>query len=279
MPGANLTPRRPWRYVPGMEPSDATLLDVSNGVGTITLNRPDAKNTLGPELITSLVARLRQCIDDDSVRVIRLTNVGNTFCAGADLRAARPGVATAEDLPTLVDVFELIADSPTPVIGRIAGHVTGGGVGLAAACDISVIAEDALVGFTEVRIGVAPAVISVVCLPKLRRGDALELFLGGERISAARAVEVGLFNQVSPAAGLDDAVDAMIDKVSRGGPNALAAAKQLIARVPGMDRSAAFAWTSTLSQELFDAPEAREGISAFRERRDAPWVPGHHSES
>ncbi|MDY7100384.1 MAG: enoyl-CoA hydratase-related protein [Actinomycetota bacterium] len=262
-----------------MERSDATLLDVSDGVATITLNRPEAKNTLGAELLAGLVGDLRRCIDDDAVRVIVLTNAGNTFCAGADLKAGRPGVATDEDAPSLVDVFELISSSPTPVVGRIAGHVTGGGVGLAAACDISVIADDALVGFTEVRIGVAPAVISVVCLPKLRRADALELFLSGERIAAARAVEVGLFNRVAPATELDAAVGEVVAKVVRGGPNALAAAKELVFRVPGMDTAEAFAWTSARSQELFDAPEAQEGIAAFRERRDAPWVPGHHSES
>ena len=105
-----------------------------------------------------------------------------------------------------MDLFRLITGSPKPVIGRIAGHCMGGGVGLAAACDISVVADDARIGFTEVRIGVAPAIISVVCLPKMRRADAAELFLSGERITAARAVEVGLLNRAVPASELDAAV-------------------------------------------------------------------------
>jgi methylglutaconyl-CoA hydratase len=150
----------------------------------------------------------------------------------------------------------------------------GGGVGLAAACDLSIAADDVRFGFTEVRVGVAPAVISVVVLPKLRRGDALELFLTGERISASRAAEVGLISQCVPRESLDKAVSDTLSKLVAGGPQALAAAKQLIRDVPSLNRDDAFSWTAQRSAELFGSEEAAEGMAAFRDRRPASWAPG-----
>jgi len=159
------------------------------------------------------------------------------------------------------------------VVARIAGHCVAGGIGLAAACDISIADDAARFGFTEVRIGVAPAIISVVCLPKLRRADALELFLSGERISAARAAEVGLITRAVPAADLDAEVAAVVARVLAGGPSALAAAKRLVYTIPGMDRDAAFTRTTEVSQALFASAEAAEGMAAFREKRLPSWAP------
>lgn len=246
----------------------ATTYDARDGVGTITLSEPDNRNALSVTLVESLSEHLAEAVADDAVRAVVLTNAGNTFCAGADLKAA-PGSQTAGIVP----VFEAILDCSKPVVGRIAGHCMGGGVGLAAACDISVIADDALVGFTEVRIGAAPAMISVICLPKMRRADALELFLSGERIPATRAVEVGLMNRVVPRDALDEAVDDITGKLVLGGPEALAASKRLIRTVPELDRDSAFAMTQELSAALFASREAVEGIAAFRDKRPAPWVP------
>ena len=256
-----------------MTETDAALYDVSGGVATITLNRPDNKNALSVEMVNAIGDHFEAAQADDAVRAILFTNVGNTFCAGADLKAAAPGVTQPTARHSFVEILEGMMTSPKPVIGSIAGHCTGGGVGLAAACDISIAADDVIVGFTEVRIGVAPAVISVVCLPKLRRADASELFLNGERIPSTRAAEVGLLNQAVPREELDATVAETVGKVVRGGPNALAASKQLIARVPQMPRDQAWEWTAELSQSLFQSDEATEGIGAFRERRDASWVP------
>jgi methylglutaconyl-CoA hydratase len=257
-------------------PADgATLLDVNAGVATITLNRPENRNALSVELVESLASHLAAALADPAVRVMVLTNVGNTFCAGADLKAAVAPGGAQQPTPgrTAVDIFGMIIDAPKPVIGRLAGHCLAGGVGLAAACDISIASDQAFFGFTEVRIGVAPAVISVVCLPKMRRSDALELFLTGERISAERAADVGLITRAVPDEELDSAVDEVVGKVARGGPTALAVSKQLIAKVPGLGRDEAFAWTQPLSLSLFASDEGQEGITAFRERRDASWVP------
>ncbi|MFN0026288.1 MAG: enoyl-CoA hydratase-related protein [Acidimicrobiales bacterium] len=249
----------------------ATLLHIASGVATITLNRPDNRNALSVELVNSFGDHLDTALADPTVRAIVITNVGNTFCAGADLKAPGPPDPANR---SFLDIFDLILDSPKPIIGRIDGHALAGGVGLAASCDISVMNAEAQLGFTEVRIGVAPAVISVVCLPKLRPADAMELFLSGERITAARAAEVGLINHAAAPDQLDAKVDEVLGKVLRGGPNALAASKLLVRKVPGFgSRREAFEWTGPFSASLFASEEGVEGIAAFRERRNASWIP------
>ncbi len=254
------------------DPAPAVLVSTDRGVATLTLNQPERKNSLGSALVDGLADALDAAIADDDVRVIVLTNVGNTFCAGADLKDTKPGI-TGNTGRTFVDVFQIILASPKPVIGRIDGHATGGGVGLVAVCDISVMRDDAKIGFTEVRLGVAPAVISVVCLPKMRRADASELFLTGERFTPARAAEVGLINEAVPADEIDARVEHYISMIVKGGPLALAAAKDLISQVADMDQASAFEWTAKRSRDLFATDEAQAGIAAFRDRAVAPWVP------
>ena len=249
--------------------SDAVRYDVAGGVATLTLDQPDNRNALTPALIDGLGDCLQEALSDGDVRVIVITNTGPAFCAGADLKGG--GLAPARhDLPSILTAMQ---DSPKPVVGRIAGHCMGGGVGLAACCDLSIAAPDVMFGFTEVRIGAAPAIISVVCLPKMRRGDALELFLTGERISAGRAAEVGLITAVAGSEGLDAATAATVSKLLSGGPNALAAAKRLVFDVPRMERAEAFARTAEISRDLFASPEAAEGMAAFREKRSPSWIP------
>jgi methylglutaconyl-CoA hydratase len=249
--------------------SDAVILDVAGAIATLTMDRPDNRNALTPDLLDGLGDGLAAAVSDPLVRVVVLTNAGPAFCAGADLKSGA-GLAPARyDLPS---VLTAIQDSPKPVVARIAGHCMGGGVGLAAACDLSIAAEDVKFGFTEVRIGAAPAIISVVCLPKMRRGDALELFLTGERIGAARAAEMGLITAVVPQDGLDAAIGSLVTKLLAGGPNALAAAKRLIFEVPGIERTEAFSWTAELSRSLFASAEAAEGMASFREKRPPSWA-------
>lgn len=250
--------------------NDAVRYEVTDGVATLTLDQPDNRNALTPLLLDGLGESLAEASADGSVRVIVLTNNGPAFCAGADLKGG--GISPAKyDLPS---ILMSIQDSPKPVVGRIAGHCMGGGVGLAACCDLSIAAPDVMFGFTEVRIGAAPAIISVVCLPKMRRSDALELFLTGERIRAARAAEVGLITSVAGDEGLDAATAAAVSKVLAGGPAALAAAKRLIFDVPGLERAEAFSRTAQISRDLFASDEAAEGMAAFREKRSPSWFPG-----
>ena len=256
-------------------------LTISAGVATLTLGDESNRNALTRAVVAELIDGLAAANANASVRVIVITNTGRVFCAGADLSEQSGAGATADSPPPpgrgpdgLVTLLRLIQQSPTPVVARVDGHAVAGGVGLVAACDISIARDDVLLGFTEVRVGVIPAMISVVCLPKMRRSDAMELFLTGERIPAARAAEVGLVNYAVPADQLDAKVDEIVAMVLRGGPNALAASKSLLRRVPEFtDRQTAFEWAQPFSAALFASEEGAEGIAAFRERRDPNWIP------
>ena len=252
----------------------AVRYGVSGGVATLTMDQPHNRNAMTPALLGGLADGIAAALADEAVGVIMLTHTGPAFCAGADLSSSGENKRTRRSKTAgLADVLEDIQDAPKPVLARIAGHCVGGGIGLAAACDISIADAAARFAFTEVRVGVAPAIISVVCLPKIRRADALELFLSGERISAARAAEVGLITRAVPAGELDAEVAAVVARLLAGGPSALAAAKRLVYTIPGMERKAAFARTAELSQSLFASAEAAEGMAAFREKRPPSWAP------
>jgi len=242
------------------------------GVLTVTLADEANRNALGAQLVGELVDALDAADSDPEVRVVVLTNRGRVFCAGADLSERSSGGAPAA-IHSPQALFGRFARSPKPYVGRIAGHCVAGGMGLAAAMDISIATEGARFGFTEVRVGVAPAVISVVCLPKLRPADARAAFLRGRRFSAAEAAAMGLVNAAVPADRLDDEVDAVVHDLLAGGPGAIAAAKRLLAEVPGTPVDEAFRWTGELSGWLFATDEAREGMSAFLEKRPAAWAP------
>ncbi len=252
-----------------MEPVKVTT---AGGVMTATLVDVENRNALGADLLRGLHDAIVSANDDPSVRAVVVTNEGNTFCAGANLKQ-QSGAAPADKPSVGLDqLLHAIQTSPTPVIGRIAGHVVGGGNGLAAALDISIAADDAKFGFTEVRLGVAPAIISVVCLPKMRPGEAMEAFLRGNRFPAARAAELGLINRAVPREALDAALDEVLADLRKGGPNALGHAKRLVYEVPAMEQKEAFQWASRLSAELFRGEEAAAGMKAFLKREKAPWA-------
>ena len=246
---------------------------VVDGVATVTLDRPDARNVLGAESLPLLLDALQAAAADDSVRVVVLTGTGSAFCAGADLRAAQQPDGFSGDGPAqLVAVLEALLDHPKPTIARVQGHVAGGGNGLVAACDLAVAVEGARFAFSEVRVGVAPAVISVVCLRVMPPRDAAELMLTGERVSAERALRAGLLTSVVEADALDATVAGWVEQLRFGGPEGLAATKQLLSRVPTLDREQAFRWTAELSASLFGGREAAEGMAAFVEKRPPHWA-------
>ncbi len=253
----------------------ATLLHVERGIATITLNRPDRRNSLSEALVNSLDANLDAALADPSSRVIVITGNGPVFCAGADLRERRTVTAgsDADELPTFVRIFQKMQASPKPVVAKLNGPALAGGLGLACAADITIAPMSATFAFTEVRIGVAPAVISVVCLPRLRQVDAARLFLTGERIGAEEAARVGLVTLAVPDAELDAATDTVVGQLLLGGPSALAATKELLHRVPETPTAEeAFRWTARMSARLFAADEGREGMTAFAEKRRPRWV-------
>jgi methylglutaconyl-CoA hydratase len=248
-------------------------IELEGGVLTVTLADEARRNALSDQLVGELSDALDAADADPEVRVVVLTNRGTVFCAGADL-SRRPS-GRDDDRPAAVrrpeDLFGRFARSPKPYVGRIAGHCVAGGMGLAAAMDISIAVDTAKFGFTEVRVGVAPAVISVVCLPKMRPADARAAFLRGNRFPAAEAARMGLVNAAVPADKLDAEVDAVVADLLAGGPGAIAAAKRLLAEVPGSPVDKAFRWTGELSAQLFASDEAKEGMSAFLEKRPAAW--------
>lgn len=243
---------------------------VAHGVMTITLADVEHRNALSEGLMRELLAAIDGAEDDPDVRVVVVTNRGSVFCAGADLRAQTTG--SDHRPPPLPELFTRIRRSPKPFVGRIAGHCVAGGLGLAAVMDISISLDTALFGFSEVRVGVAPAMIAVVCLPKMRDADARATFLRGHRFDGAEAARVGLVTTACAEDRLDAEVRAVVNDLLAGAPHALAATKQLLTKVPAMETDEAFAWTQQLSAALFASEQAREGMTAFLEKRAAAWV-------
>lgn len=248
--------------------------DIAGSVMTITLSDEERRNALSSQLLSELMDAIDAGENDSRVRVIVLTNRGTTFCAGANLaeRSSEPPREVGARTVELADLFRRIRLSPKPFVGRVAGHCVAGGVGLAAVMDISIAINSAKFGFTEVRVGVAPAIISVICLPKMRLADAQSAFLRGNRFSAEEAARIGLINSAVSPDEIDREIDAVVNDLLAGEPHALAAAKQLSFSVPAMSEEEAFAWTAQLSAELFQSDEAREGMTAFLEKRPASWV-------
>jgi len=250
--------------------SDATLYEVRRDAAWITLNQPDRRNALSDAIVAGLLDRLRTALADDRVRVIVITGAGSAFCAGADLKSG--GVAASAGENPFVTVMKTIWEAPKPVIGRVNGAAFGGGVGLAAACDLTVAADTCVFSFSEVRVGVIPAMIAVVVIPKLGIQNAMWLFLTGERFAARRAVELGLIHRCVPAAELDQATDTLVSMVRLGGPNAIREAKQLIRRVPELSMDEAYRYAQKKIGELFASAEAAEGMRAFVEKRKPRWA-------
>lgn len=247
--------------------------EAAAGVATITLDRPDQRNRLDPAGMADLADALERAGADDEVRVVVLTGNGPAFCAGADLSAASGAAFTGSGPEALVRVLTVMLNHPKPIIARVQGHVAGGGNGLVAAADIAVASADARFAFSEVKVGVAPAVISVVCLMVMHRRDAQELLLTGERVDADRVLRAGLLTRVVPADALDAEVQSVVDSLLEGGPQAVTQTKFLLRRVPALPREDAFVWTAEVSAGLFASEEAREGMTAFLEKRPPAWSP------
>jgi enoyl-CoA hydratase len=235
----------------------------ARGVHTLSLDSPDTRNALSAALVGELADALADCADDAAVRAVVLTHSGGTFCAGADLRDPPPADA-------LVALLRSIVELGKPVVARVTGHVRAGGLGLVAACDIAAASTAATFAFTEVRIGVAPAVISLPLLPRTDPRALARYYLTGERFDAAEAVRIGLLTVAGE--DVDDALAPVLDGLRRSSPQGLAETKRLLTAgvLETFDRDAA--GLAALSARLFASPEAHEGMTAFLERRDATWV-------
>lgn len=250
-------------------------LEISGGLATITLDSPENRNALSRKLMSDLKGHLDAALADPRARVVVLTGTGTVFCAGADLKEQRSANEAREgstlNAASMPDMLNDIWESPKPVLARINGHARAGGIGLLGACDIAVAVEDATFSFSEVRIGVAPAIISVVTVPKIGITKAMELFLTGDTFTAREAAAMGLINAAVPATELDAAVSQYVESLLKGGPNALAECKRLVRDVPGRPVAEMLHVMAERSARLFASEEAREGMTAFAEKRPPRW--------
>ena len=252
-----------------MPTTEATLYEVQGGAAWITLNRPENRNALSQILVTELDAHLRAAVADPNVRCIVVTGNGPAFCAGADLK--NQGLPRSG--PAFPEVLQYIIESPKPVIAAVNGAAFAGGLGLVGACDIVVTAEEAQFSFSEVRIGVIPAIIAVVCVPKLGTHQSMKLFVTGERFSGARAVELGLAHRAVPKDKLRAAAQEEIDMINLGAPIAVTECKKLVRRAAEPRPLAeAFHEMEEWSRRMFQSPDGQEGMAAFREKRKPKWV-------
>ncbi|MCO6010447.1 enoyl-CoA hydratase-related protein [Actinoallomurus purpureus] len=254
------------------DPVPLVRMTREGGVATVVLDSVHNRNALSRRLLVQLAAELDAAEADPGVRVIVLTGAGPTFCAGADLREQQDGLGQGS--VSMPDILNRIFEHRCPVVARVNGTTRAGGVGLMAACDLVVVPDTATFAFSEVRIGVVPAVIAVPVLLRMNATVAHEYFLTGEVFDAAVAERSGLVNRAVPEFELDDAVTGYVDALTRGGPLALAAAKQLRRTVPGVEPRRAFPRLQELSEHHFASEEGQAGISAFRARRPAPWMSG-----
>ncbi len=263
-----------------MTPAFATVEVAPVGaVLHIRLNRPGVRNAFNGTLVRELSAAFVAAGDDAATRVVVLSGNGPSFSAGADLtwmqeQAALPTADNERGAGEMARMFLAIARCKKPVVARIHGHALGGGTGLTAAADIALCADDTIFGLTEVKLGIVPAVISPFVMQKIGVGRARALFLTGERFDGREAERVGLVHRALPEDQLDAAVDATVQQLLSSGPAAVASAKELIAAVGPRTLEGATAITARWIAHLRATPEAKEGMSAFLEKRKPNWVTG-----
>ncbi len=255
------------------------LTEIDAGIGIITLNRPERHNALDDVMIAELSGAILSMANDPLVRLIVLSSLGESFCAGADLdwmrRAAGYGSEeNRRDAGALAEMLRRIAECPKPVIARVQGPAYGGGVGMIAACDIAVASFEARFALTEVKLGLIPAVISPYVIAAIGERHARRYMLTAEAFSAAEAYRLGLIHEmVADEASLDAALGEWVEAILRNGPVALTEAKALIRAVAGQPLTPALiADTVERIARVRVSPEGQEGIAAFLEKRRPGWA-------
>ncbi len=252
-------------------------VSVRDSVARITLSRPEVKNAFDAQLIADLTEILRAQRSDESLRVLVIGADGPMFCAGADfnwMRAQKTAgfEANIADARALFDMFFELYTFPRPTIARVQGGAFGGGVGLIACCDFVVMAKNASVAFSEVKLGLAPATISPFVIRKLGEGRAREWLLTGAMMSAERALTVGLANRVVPENELDAAVADYVERVRTCGPHALSMTKDLLREIPGLTLAEAREFTTERIAQQRASDEGQEGMAAFLDKRKPSWM-------
>ena len=242
----------------------------------VTLHRPEVRNAFDDDLVRALADAAHRLAADRSVRVVVLRGAGKVFCAGADVTWMQRMVRYTEkenlhDASVMAAMFQAWNDLPKPVIGRIQGAAIGGGTGLVAVCDIAVADDDAVFAFSEVRLGILPAVISPFVLAKIGESAARDLFLTGDRFPAQRALAIGLVQRLASPAELDAKIDAVVQSVLAGGPEAQARIKTLIPQVLRGTPAETRALTARTIAHARASAEGQEGLRGFLDRRRAGW--------
>ncbi|MGC1388964.1 MAG: enoyl-CoA hydratase-related protein [Steroidobacteraceae bacterium] len=258
---------------------DVVRTSIAAGLARITINRPEKRNALDRATVVELTAALERCERDPGVRVVQITGAGDVFCAGADLaemQAQRDAgeddnLANAARLTTLLGTLDALSK---PTLARVNGDGYGGAIGLLGACDIVIAAVDAKFAFTEVRLGIIPAVISPFVLAKIGESAARRYFLTAETLTAERLKDMRLVHEVAPAGELDRRCEQMVEALLLAAPGALAEAKRLIRDVARAteDRTAISADMARRLSRLRVQAEAQEGFRAFFERRKPGWA-------
>ncbi len=250
----------------------------ARGVLEIRLNRPEKHNAFNAQVISDLKEAFDQASVDESVRVVLLTGAGKSFSAGADIDWMRSQgreneKANVQSALQMSEMFLAIHDCSKPVIAKVHGAALGGGTGLVAASDIAIASEDAIFGFTEVRLGIIPAVISPFAIEKLGPGSARALFLLGRRFNGVEAARLGLVFRSVPAADLGDEIENCLADLLRGSPMALKAAKELAQSLSPQAPQSHIPRCAEAIAKIRGSEEAQEGLSAFLERRRPSWFP------
>lgn len=246
-------------------------------VARLWLNRPDVRNAFNAVMIRELRDALRALGGDEALRVVILSGRGTSFCAGADLNWMREIIRFSYD-QNLAESLELAAlhwelySLPKPTIARVNGPAIGGGAGFLSACDMAVASTDAVFGLSEVKIGLVPACIAPYVVRRIGESRARQYFLTGERIDARRACEIGLVHAVAEPGNLDGKVGEWVGLLLSSGPEAVAKAKELLRKVPGMDAAEVRRFTAEMIAGLRTSPEGQEGMAAFLEKRKPRWT-------
>jgi len=240
------------------------------------LNRPAVRNAFNAVMIRELRRALEDVRRDDQARVVVLSGRGPSFCSGADLNWMREIIdfsyeQNIGETMELAEVLHEIYSLPKPTVARVNGPAIGGGTGFVSVCDIVVASTEARFGLSEVKIGVVPAAISPYVVRRMGESRARQYFLTGERFDGRRAAEIGLANIVAEPEGLDGTVEAVVSSLLSSGPEALAGAKELLRRVPGMGFEEAKRFTAEMIARLRVSDEAQEGMAAFLEKRKPRW--------
>lgn len=250
-----------------------------NGIGIVTLERPELHNAFNEVVIAEITAAFRELAVDDAVRVVILAGNGASFCAGADLNWMKKmaGYDTAQNLAdaaALAEMLKVVDDCPKPTMARVHGPAYGGGVGLVACCDIAVAAIEATFSLSESRLGLIPATISPYVIEAIGARQARRYFLTAERFDAAEAYRLGLVHDIVPIAQLDDRVNELLAPLLTAGPGAQRECKALIRRVAGAAIDAALVQdTVERIARVRASDEGKEGVAAFLGKRPAAWVP------